>query len=218
MRRLSSTYVLELTMNGIDDQTIVVFPSMYLPSIVWMQRMAALEVIYVNSEERFRKSTDRNRCTIAGANGKIMLSVPLTGGRGVKSKTKDVRINYSEPWQKHHWKSIQTAYGKSSFFHFYEDRLQPFYEQRFEFLIDFNIHILQVCFEILHWTKKIETEVQNSKLKTKNRPVPVLQGKPDTPVLKPYHQVFEERHGFIPNLSILDLICTMGPEAPLFLT
>ena len=199
-------------MNGMSEQTIAVFPSMYLPSIGWMEQMAREEVILIDREERFRKSTDRNRCTIAGPNGKMLLTIPLIGGRGVKSKTKDVRINYSEPWQQHHWKSFQSAYGNSSFFHFYEDRFRPFYERQFEFLIDFNTQLLQTCFEILHWEKKIRME--ESPMVKAQSPKP----KPETSNLKPYYQVFEERHGFIPNLSIADLIFNMGPEASLFIT
>lgn len=171
-----------------------------------MALMNEQEEIFVSGEERFHKSTDRNRCTIAGASGKIMLSVPLIGGRGVKSKTKDVRINYSEPWQKHHWKSIQSCYGKSSFFHFYEDRFRPFYEKPFEFLVDFNTQLLQVCFEILQWDKGINC-----------RGRPGLKAKSQNLDLQPYHQVFEERHGFIPDLSIVDLIFNMGNEAPRYL-
>lgn len=171
------------------------------------------EVIFIDGEETFRKSTSRSRCRIAGANGIILLSIPLFGGRGVKEKMRDVKISDAEPWQQQHWKSIRTAYGKSSFFLFYEDRFRPFYETRFEWLMDFNTQLLQLCFEILHWEKKISMEPV----------VPAFSrsgiGHPPSAIKnpKPYRQVFGERHGFIADLSIVDLIFNEGNETGRFL-
>ena len=195
-------------MNIENETTSLVIESQYLPPVSTFVMMQSFSEIVIDDDERFQKSTNRNRCSIAGANGKILLSIPLIGGRGVKSKTRDVKINNTEPWQQHHWKSIQSAYGKSSFFHFYDDRVRPFYEKRFDFLIDLNTQLLQVCFDVLDWEKKIRFE-QSQNLKAKRQE---LNKKPHTSNLKPYHQVFEERHGFIEDLSIVDLIFNMGNE------
>ena len=184
----------------------------YLPPVSQFVMFLSNSEIVIDGEENFKKSTWRNRCRIVGANGIMMLTIPVIGGRGVKSKSKEVRIANDEPWQQRHWKSIRAAYGKSSFFYFYEERFQPFYEKKFEFLIDFNVELLQVCFDVLKWEKRVvvsrESEVSSQKSKVKSqKPKAVGQN------FKTYHQVFIERHGFIPELSIVDLIFNLGPEA-----
>jgi len=198
--------------NSAKDISILTY-SEYLPPVSSFITFRSFSEIIIDGEEQFQKSTTRNRCCIAGANGKILLTIPLIGGRGVKSKSREVKINYAEPWQLHHWRSIQSCYGKSSFFHFYEERFQPFYEKRFEFLIDFNIQLLQVCFEILHWEKKIRV-TNEFHLEGGNM---ISNFKSQISNSLRYHQVFEERNGFFSGLSIVDLIFNVGHEAINFL-
>lgn len=186
----------------------------YLPPVSAFVMMRSFPVIAIDGEEDFRKSTARNRCIIIGANGPLTLTVPVKGGRGVRDKIKNIRISNEEKWQHRHWRSILSAYGKSSYFIFYEEKLRRQYETHFEFLIDFNTKLMGVCFEILQWKKEIVLKSQ------RNDRQDVLQsgnGIVQNIALNRYYQVFESRHGFIAGVSILDLLFNSGYEADAYL-
>ena len=199
-------------MNSESSGVSILLETQYLPPVSVFVMMQSFSTIVINSEENFQKSTWRNRCAIVNANGPLLLTIPIVGGRGVRSKTKDVRIAIDQSWKHVHWRSLQAAYGKSSFFFFYEDKFWKIYEKKFEFLIDFNTDLLQLCFEILHWEKTVSINIdendshflQTVKLHTVN--------------YKPYRQVFESKHGFIPEVSIMDLIFNLGNDASDYLS
>jgi len=217
-------------MNSPSEHTSLPLETQYLPPISAFVRMQSFSHITIDGEENFRKSTWQNRCLIINANGALLLTVPIIGGRGVRSKAKDVLIANDQPWQRIHWRSMVAAYGKSSFFIFFEERFRKIYEKRFEFLIDFNTELLQVCFEILGWKKDIlihtlpeypQLEAKKSKIPDKkvgagNDPRQKSRGEPTSKILE-YHQVFQSRHGFIPDASIVDLIFNLGNEAQTYL-
>jgi len=175
--------------------------------------MQSFSTIVVDGEEKFRKSTWRNRCTIINANGPLLLTIPIIGGRGVRSKTKDVRIVNDQAWQHIHWRSMMAAYGKSSFFIFYEEKFRRLYEKQFMFLIDFNTELLQLCFEILHWKKSI-VRSNRGNISSASR---TANYKMQNVNLKPYHQVFDSKHGFLTDVSIVDVIFNLGNEAQEYL-
>jgi hypothetical protein len=209
-------------MNSHSEHTSLPVETQYLPPISEFVRMRSFSHITIYGEENFRKSTWRNRCRIIGANRIILLSIPITGGRGVRVKTKDVRIANDQPWQRSHWRSIVAAYGKSSFFIFYEEKFRKIYEKQFEFLIDVNSELLQVCFEILRWEKDIVLHPSNKyplpeavKSKIPDKKI-VASNDPTSKIFK-YHQVFQSKHGFITDLSIIDLIFNLGNEASNYL-
>ena len=104
----------------------------YLPNIVWFSNFLKMENVWIEREENFVKSTFRNRCEIAGANGRQMLSIPLQGGRDHHRLYKETRILNDTRWQKIHWQGIRSAYGSAPYFEFYEDRIRKFYETEFE--------------------------------------------------------------------------------------
>ena len=191
-------------MNSETNSKAILLETQYLPPVSAFVRMQSFSAIVIDGEENFRKSTWRNRCTIINANGPLLLTIPIVGGRGVRSKTRDVRIANDEPWQHIHWRSMMAAYGKSSFFIFYEEKFRKHYEKRFDFLLDFNAALLESCFQILQWEKVIMKDnsmeqseaTSNSKLQTLN--------------FKTYHQVFDSKHGFIADVSIVDLIFNLG--------
>ena len=162
----------------------------------------------------------RNRCRIAGADGPIDLSIPLVHGRDQKTIMKDVRISDRQPWQAQHWKTIVSCYSRSPWFEFYRDELEEIYKKRFDFLLDWN----RVCFEwslrtlglsipvtLTEGYRKVYAAGEGEDWRGKIMPKDGA-GAPSGAVLK-YHQVFEERTGFIPHLSILDLLCCEGKEA-----
>ena len=191
----------------------------YFPTINLYKNSNNFSNIIFEQYEYYQKMSFRNRCQIAGGEGLINLSVPLEKGRDQKTLMKDVRIAAARPWQAQHWKTLLSCYSRSPWFEFYRDELEGLYKTRFDFLVDWNL----ACFE---WSlKKLRLPVAVS-LTDRYQPVYTsregvdLRGKfvpknrtaEDTTPLR-YRQVFEERIGFIPGLSILDLLFCEGKEA-----
>lgn len=192
----------------------------YLPPIQYFTKLCGHDIL-LEQQENYRKGTYRNRCYIASANGVLRLSIPLQKGKNQQQPIQSVRIAYNQPWQAQHWTSIRSAYGNAPFFEYYADELQPFFKKRYEFLWDWNLDLLQTIIELIG----LETHVQYTPqyhstppagwldYRNKIHPNP-KHSQPDihfTPY--PYGQIFEEKHGFLPNLSILDVLFCCGPEA-----
>ncbi|WP_209310152.1 WbqC family protein, partial [Salinimicrobium oceani] len=121
-------------------------PAYFGPVSQYVALVKAKEVVFEN-EDNYQKQTYRNRMYIYGANGKLSLNVPIkhTGNKSNHQKYRDVRIENDFPWQKQHWRSLETVYRTSPFFEFYEDDFRPVYDQKFEFLIDFNYKCLELA-------------------------------------------------------------------------
>ena len=164
----------------------------------------------IELHEHFVKQSIRNRCDIYGANGKLQLSIPKQRKGSSKTIIKEIHISYKQDWQKQHWTTIQSAYNSSPFFEYYQDELQPFFEAEERLLVDFNQKLQKVILGLLqqesntNFTKEFQHEgdfsdFRNHKFKSKN--------------LQRYDQVFMEKYGFIPNLSIIDLLFNLGPES-----
>jgi len=170
-------------------------------------------------EDNFQKQTYRNRCYIYAANGKLLLNIPIIHNKKERNqKTKDIRIENSFPWQKLHFKSIQSAYSSSPFFEFYQDDLMPIFEQKQSFLLDFNLkcheYIMNAIQEVIPYKK---TTIYDKEPTQKDARI-LGNAKKEHPIkLKSYVQVFDDKHGFIPNLSILDLLFMEGPNLVCYL-
>lgn len=200
-------------------QKLLLHPTYFGPISQFVALLKADEVIFEN-EDNYQKQTYRNRMYIYGANGKLLLNIPIkhTGNKSNHQKYRDVRIENSFPWQSQHWKSLETVYRTSPFFEFYEDEFQPLYERRFDFLMDFNYHCLELALDCL------QTDLSFSKTSEFILdPVDVTNGrklveaKKTHMELQQYHQVFENKFGFLNDLSIVDLIFNEGPNAPNYL-
>lgn len=170
-------------------------------------------------EDNFQKQTYRNRCYIYAANGRLQLNVPIIRIKGMRhQKTKDIRIENSYQWQKQQLKTLQSAYRSSPYFEFYEDDLLPLFKKKQEFLLDFNLQchafIMDAIQEDIPFTKTTEYLKEPQKKDVRNLAIP--KHKLNTE-LKPYTQVFDDKHGFIQNLSILDLLFMEGPNAVSYL-
>lgn len=177
----------------------------------WYQQLHRAENVKIERWENFQKQTFRNRCLIAAANGVQALTVPVKHGDTMLIK--DLRISDHGNWRHLHWNAIQSAYGKSPFFDYYEDDLRPFFEQRWDFLLDFNEAIRQKMCELID----IQPDVSYTK---SFRRISDVTNSPDENAgfePKPYYQVYRQKHGFLPNLSILDLLLNMGPESIFYL-
>ena len=204
----------------------------YFGPLQWYQKLNRFDGVLMEQHEHFLKQTYRNRCVIATTQGQQALTVPVEApvGEGValsKTEIKDVRISNHGKWRTEHWNALQSAYGESPFFEFYEDDIRPFFENRWEYLLDFNMAITEKMCELLDIHPHIEltSSYQNSlpigegwgetDFRTVIHPKHPQEDSDFSP--KPYYQVYKERFGFLPNLSILDLLFNMGNEAVLYL-
>ncbi len=169
------------------------------------------ENVLFEKQENFVKQTFRSRCEIYGANGKQLLSVPVEK-RGNHIPITEVRISYKEDWQKIHWRSIVSAYRNSPYFEYYVDVFQPFFETKTELLCEFNMSLHQVVMKLLKTEIKYEfTETYISDYG--NNVLDLRKEETILPDIPQYNQVFQERYGFIPHLSILDLLFNKGPDS-----
>lgn len=196
----------------------VILATAYLAPIQYFTKLFKYDEVFIEKHENFIKQSYRNRCKIYGANGELSLSIPVKK-ISLKTKIKDLLIDYDTNWQKLHWKSIESAYRSSPFFEFYEDDLKPFYEKKYKFLLDFNIEIQNMVLEYLDidvnlkFTDKYYDEQDNyfDDLREKIHPKKEYVD-PNFKIVE-YTQVFQEKYGFIPNLSIIDLLFNEGPNA-----
>lgn len=187
----------------------------YFGPIQWYQQLYRSDSVFIDNDEPYIKQTTRNHCLIAGPNGVQKLTVPVSHPPLTQHPTpiNQIRISSHGNWQRQHWHALQTAYGDSPFFMYYEDDLRPFFtEEPPELLIDFNANIIKKMCELLD----IEPSGYHQQPPTSER---LRVGERSLGIFRPstYYQVFRERHGFLPNLSILDLLFNMGNEAILFL-
>lgn len=168
--------------------------------------------------DNFQKQTYRNRCYIYGANGKLSLNVPIKhNSNGDRKKTKDTQVGKNFPWQKQHLKSLQAAYRSSPFFEFFEDDLQKIFDKNYKYLHDllFDSHLFIMDSLGLDSTF---TKTSEYVLTSKDDFRTLAVAKKGTPIqMDTYVQMFDEKHGFIPNLSILDLLFMEGRNSLSFL-
>lgn len=173
--------------------------------------------IKIEQYESFQKMSFRNRCMVAGSNGVVNLSVPLEKGRGQKELMKDVKISYRDHWQVQHWRTIESCYSRAPFFEFYRDGVFGLLQQKQTFLLDLNMSILEWMVKIFKF--KGSVSLTDSYHKQYPEEVKDLRGQflPKHYALEPfelkYVQVFEDRIGFQPNLSILDLLFCDGTSS-----
>ena len=201
--------------------TTALLQTTYFGPVQWYQKLKRYDHCVIEQYDSYQKQTYRNRCVIATANGLQALTVPVEVG-GKKEEVREVRISDHNQWRRVHWNALQSAYSESPFFEYYADDIRPFFEQKYEFLIDFNEAIRQKMCELLD----IDTSVSySSGFRVQGsgfmdfREVIHAKHPQDDPEFQPrgYWQVFQHRYGFQPNLSILDLLFCMGPEAVFYL-
>ena len=198
--------------------TVLLHPT-YFPSIATFVAIAKADKVKFEVCDNYQKQTYRNRMFIYDANGKLPLTVPVVYSQKNRQLYTDILIADDENWQELHWKSIQSAYSSSPFFEFYEHDFQPLFTEKFQNLMDFNFKCLEVIYECLELSFEFETSKNFEKHAERlldYRPL-ADNRKEKEQDFQPYVQVFDDKHGFIPNLSILDLICNEGPNASLYL-
>lgn len=197
----------------------VLLPTSYLGPISYYSKLKKYEFCEIEQFEHLPKQTYRSRCTIYSPNGLLILSIPLIK-RNQRQSMKEVKISYEYDWQKLHWRTLESAYRRSPFFEYYEDDFYPFYAtKKHDYLVDFNESVQQTILQLLklkkqytftsEYTKNPVNTTDCRELFSQKDP---LQGDMDFQLI-PYMQVFESKHGFIPNLSIVDLLFNTGSKA-----
>jgi hypothetical protein len=191
----------------------ILLPTAYFPSIQYFMLLAAANEVFIEVHETYPKQTYRNRCEIYSANGKLALTVPVIKPQGNHSKTKDIAISDHQNWQIIHWRAIESAYAKSPYFMYYCDDLKPFFELPAKNLVHYNMLLLNFVLDLIGLKTKINFTESYEKspaglfdyreIMTPKKPFTLFP-------LKPYYQVFQSRYGFLPGLSILDLLFNEG--------
>lgn len=201
----------------------VIIENQYLAPIIVYKNSIKSKYIILEQYERWQKMSFRNRCTIAAANGLIDLSIPIVGGRNNREIIKDVKIDNMLNWQKIHWRGITSAYNRSPWFEYYAEELLRFYNTRYTYLWDWNTALMYWVFEKLNVDVKLTftvsfemnySDVDIVDYRNRIMPKNILKYAGDCPV---YNQVFENRLGFRPNLSIIDLLFCEGKNASVLL-
>ncbi len=194
-----------------------IIESQYLPPISYFAVLLKQPSIFIEQYENYQKGSYRNRCHIATANGILRLSIPLEKGKNNQTPIKEVKIYNADNWQIQHWRAMKSAYGKSPYFEFYADELCLFFEKKYDFLLDWNTDLLRFMTENIGLP--VDIQLTDNYYKNDNTIMDyrnVISPKKENLNLFQdlhYGQVFEDKHGFIPNLSILDLLFCKGPEA-----
>lgn len=198
----------------------LLLPALYLPPVSYFHVIHRNDSpIVLDQHEHFPKQTYRTRTTIGTANGRLDLIVPIVHGRRERRAMKDTLINYEFDWQRLHWLSLQTAYRSSAYFEFYEDDFAHFYEKKFEYLMDFNVQQLELVLKCLKINRVVSLSESFHAMQAENEYRTAIHPKKSSVWENhtPYYQVFESMNGFIPDLSIIDLLFNQGPQSKSYL-
>ena len=193
-----------------------VLPLFYLPPVEYFSKLNQFKPnVLIEKHEHFPKQTFRNRTNVYSPDGPLTLTVPVIKGAKNHTKLQDVKICYDFKWQRLHWLSLQACYRSSAYFEYYEDDFAPFYEKNYPFLFDYNLELTELLLRLLkikmplQFTDTYEAAYSNLTDLRLTISVKIASGIEQ----KPYFQVFEERMGFLKNLSVIDLLFNQGPQA-----
>ena len=201
----------------------IILSSLYFPPIQYFTQILSSSEIYIESKANYVKQTYLNRCEIFAANGKLTLSIPIKKPKTRKIKIEDVELSYDTDWQRLHLKSIESAYRSSAFYEYYIDAFLPFFTKKYKYLFEFNTDLLKTILNELEIDVHInftdeyyenQFEALDARFKISPKNAENIEFNVNLPK---YYQVFAEKHGFLPNLSILDLLFNEGPNSKLIL-
>ena len=203
----------------------VLLSSLYLAPVQYYSKLFRAKRAVIETDDNYQKQSYRNRCIIASANGPLPLSIPVDKPKGEKCKMKDLKISDHGNWQHFHWNAIISAYNSSPFFEYYRDDFSFFYETKATFLLDFNEQLRTLICKLLDietpisYTKSFIEEADSNTVDLRESIHPKRDWRKIDKefIAKPYYQVFAEKHSFIENLSIIDILFNMGNETRLYL-
>ena len=191
-----------------------IFPTAYLPSIQYISLFLKTDDVSIELFETYCKQSCRTRCDVITANGIQTLTVPVVKVNGNHTLTKDIEISYKESWQQIHLRCMESAYRKSAYFDYYFPYFEKIYKQRFNTLVELNDFCLKTILKIIKvkkeysYTEDFEKIIDNSDYR-----IFLSKNGTNKTEMKPYYQVFADRHGFISNLSVIDLLFNEGPAS-----
>ncbi len=197
----------------------VLISTAYLPPLEYISAISGADELFIEKEENYLKQSYRNRCYILSAHGPQILTVPVYLGSVHKTLIKDIRIDYSKRWQQVHLRAMKASYNSSPFFEFYFETFEKLITTDHEFLLDLNIALTESVLQIL----KLKTGIcltdsfEPAVSKPYDFRYSISPKKTTSYNSKRYLQVFDNGNGFIPNLSIIDLIFNTGPESVKYL-
>lgn len=199
----------------------ILLSSAYLAPIQYYSKflLCDSDTVYVEGYDNYTKQTYRNRCMIADSNGPLALTIPIEKTIEGKCLMRDIRISDHGNWRHQHWNALEASYRHTPFFQYYEDDFRPFYEKKITFLYDFNMQLTELVCNLIGLNVMLKPT--NEYFRNPDRIAdfrtlitPKTSWEDDKNFRSTeYYQVFKEKHGFIPNLSIADLLFNMGPES-----
>ena len=188
-----------------------IFPTAYLPSIEYVSLFLKSNDVSIELYETYQKQSCRTRCNVMTANGIQNLTIPVIKTNGNHTLTKDIEISYKEAWQQIHLRCLESAYRKSAYFDYYFPYFEKIYKQKFNTLVELNDFCLKTILKLLKVKKEYSyTEDFEKIVDDKDFRVSLSKNNYNNFEMKPYYQVFADRHGFISNLSIVDLLFNEG--------
>jgi hypothetical protein len=192
--------------------SFVVSPYLPFAPLSWWMSLAGCDELLLDRGEHFQKMSYRNRYRIAGANGPLLLSVPLAGGRDQRISMGALLIDYASGWQAQHWRSFSSAYGRAPFFEHYSHGIRELLHTRYELLVDFNLATIRWVLAALRLPVRIgQTDTYMAAYPDAAADLRRAASGTTPPFREVYYaQVFEHRHGYLPDLSILDLLMNEG--------
>ena len=190
-----------------------IFPTAYLPSIEYVSLFLKTEDASIELFETYQKQSCRTRTNVMTANGVQTLTIPVIKTNGNHTLTKDIEISYKESWQQVHLRCLESAYRKSAYFDYYFPYFEKIYKQKFNTLVELNDFCLKIILKIMKVKKDYSFTTDFERIADENDYRISLSKGTNKIEMKPYYQVFADRHGFIPNLSIVDLLFNEGPNS-----
>ena len=191
-----------------------IFPIAYLPSIEYVSLFLKTEDVSIELYETYQKQSCRTRCNVMTANGIQTLTIPVIKTNGNHTLTKDIEISYKEAWQQIHLRCLESAYRKSAYFDYYFPYFEKIYKQKFNTLIELNDYCLKTILKLLKVKKEYSyTEDFEKIVDDKDFRISLSKNNYNNFEMKPYYQVFADRHGFVSNLSIVDLLFNEGSNS-----
>ncbi|MDR0205720.1 MAG: WbqC family protein [Bacteroidales bacterium] len=187
------------------------FSTAYFPPVDYMQEMKNADAVFIEMHEHYQKQTYRNRTTILTGNGLYDLIIPIE--KPSSNLIKEIRIDHSVPWQRNHWRTIESAYSKGPYFLFLRDFFEPFFNKKYVFLFDFDMEILLMLRQLFSITNSISftSDFEKKVEKTADFRDQFL---PKNRIFRPkqmdYLQIFSDRYPFEPNISCIDYLFTTG--------
>ncbi|MBQ4548227.1 MAG: WbqC family protein [Bacteroidales bacterium] len=191
-----------------------IFPTAYLPSIEYVSLFLKTDDVSIELYETYQKQSCRTRCNVMTANGIQTLTIPVIKTNGNHTLTKDIEISYKEAWQQIHLRCLESAYRKSAYFDYYFPYFEKIYKQKFNTLIELNDYCLKTILKLLKVKKEYSyTEDFEKIVDDKDFRISLSKNNYNNFEMKPYYQVFADRHGFVSNLSIVDLLFNEGSNS-----